>query len=301
MEHVCTVRLCGFCIGRHRWVLHSDWRRSQRGPSFLPRRVGPRFFRSSLPQVIVWRDGRSGADRGWRGRPLLDAQPARGTRAFNQELWYALTECLDRAASDDGVRCVLLTGSGRAFSAGQDLAEMADPSVFEGAEPGYERLMPTLEAFPKPLIAAVNGVGVGIGLTALLHCDMALISADARLKVPFMSLGVTTEAAASVLLPSVVGAQRAAEIIYTEPWIDAETAVADGLALRSVPAAELMDRARELAALVASKPLPSLVATKKLITAARIDAVRAARRRESAEFASLVSAMTNGSDGAGEV
>ena len=221
--------------------------------------------------------------------------------AFNQELWYALTECLDRAASDDGVRCVLLTGSGRAFSAGQDLAEMADPSVFEGAEPGYERLMPTLEAFPKPLIAAVNGVGVGIGLTALLHCDMALISADARLKVPFMSLGVTTEAAASVLLPSVVGAQRAAEIIDTEPWIDAETAVADGLALRSVPAAELMDRARELAALVASKPLPSLVATKKLITAARIDAVRAARRRESAEFASLVSAMTNGSDGAGEV
>ena len=67
--------------------------------------------------------------------------------AFNQELWYALTECLDRAASDDGVRCVLLTGSGRAFSAGQDLAEMADPSVFEGAEPGYERLMPTLEAY----------------------------------------------------------------------------------------------------------------------------------------------------------
>lgn len=203
--------------------------------------------------------------------------------AFNQDLWYALTDALDTAAVDDTVHCVVLTGAGRAFSAGQDLTEMADPSVFEDSEPGYEHLMPTLETFPKPLLAAVNGVGVGIGLTILLHCDMALIASDARLKVPFMSLGVTTEAAASLLLPATTGRQRAAEIIYTEPWLDAETAVADGLALRCVAPELLMQEANALAATVAAQPLASLMATKKLLNATRLDAVRGARRIDSSE------------------
>lgn len=212
--------------------------------------------------------------------------------AFNQQLWYALSDALVAAAEDDSIGCVVLTGAGRAFSAGQDLAEMADPSVFDDSEPGYEHLMPTLETFPKPLLAAVNGVGVGIGLTILLHCDMVLMASDARLKVPFMSLGVTTEAAASLLLPATVGRQRASEIIYTEPWIDAEAAVADGLALRSVAPELLMQEVDALAATVAAHPLASLMATKKLLNAARLDAVRDARARESAAFSDLVLTMT---------
>lgn len=214
--------------------------------------------------------------------------------AFDQELWCALTDSLSSAALDDDIRCVVLTGTGRAFSAGQDLTEMSEPSVFEGTEPGYERLMPVLETFPKPLLAAVNGVGVGIGVTILLHCDMVLIAHDARLRLPFMSLGVTTEAAASVLLPSVTGHQRAAEIIFTEPWIDADRAVADGLALRSVPAPELRAEITGLARAVAAQPLRSLIATKELLNAARIDAVRAARTRESAAFERLISGGVQG-------
>lgn len=214
--------------------------------------------------------------------------------AFNQELWYALAGALEHAAIDDDVRCVLLTGTGRAFSAGQDLGEMADPSVFEGQEPGYERLMPVLETFPKVLLVAVNGVGVGIGLTILLHCDIALISTDARLKVPFMSLGVTTEAASSLLLPATMGRQRAAEVLLTEPWITAEQAVADGLALRAVAPDQLMDETMELADQIGALPLAPLVATKLLLNEARVDAVRAARIRESAAFAELVSAMGPG-------
>jgi len=213
--------------------------------------------------------------------------------ALPTETVYGLAaNALDAAAVDDTVHCVLLTGSGRAFSAGQDLRELADLGTFEGNEPGYERLIVTLETFPKPLVAAVNGVGVGIGLTMLLHCDMALIASDARLKVPFMSLGVTTEAAASLLLPAVTGPQRAAEIIFTEPWIDAPTAVADGLALRVVAPEALMEQASALAATVAAQPPASLMATKKLLNAARLDAVRAARTRESAAFAELVATMT---------
>jgi len=212
--------------------------------------------------------------------------------AFNQELWYAAADALEDAAADDHVRCVLVTGNGRAFSAGQDLGEMADPTVFEGQEPGYQRYMPVLESFPKPIVAAVNGVGVGIGLTMLLHCDIVLMSDQARLKVPFISLGVTTEASASLLMPATMGWQRAAEVLFTEPWIDADQAVADGIALRAVPHDRLLDEARALAGHIGGLPLGPLLATKALMQAGRADAVAAARTREVAEFEHLVRAMT---------
>ncbi|HPU38332.1 MAG TPA: enoyl-CoA hydratase-related protein [Microthrixaceae bacterium] len=213
--------------------------------------------------------------------------------AFNQELWYATADALDQAAVDDAIRCVLITGTGRAFTAGQDLGEMADPSVFADQEPGYNRFMPALESFPKPVVAAVNGVGVGIGLTLLLHCDLVLMSDTARIKVPFISLGVTTEASASVMMPTVMGWQRAAEVLFTEPWITADQAVADGIALRAVPHDRLMEDATALARHVGALPLEPVMATKQLMLAGRLDAVRAARLRETAAFEVLVSAMLN--------
>ncbi|MCB1040085.1 MAG: enoyl-CoA hydratase/isomerase family protein [Acidimicrobiales bacterium] len=211
--------------------------------------------------------------------------------AFNQRLWYELTAALAEAAEDDDVRCVVLTGTGRGFCAGQDLGEMADPSVFADQEPGYQRLMPVLEAFPKPIVAAVNGIGVGIGLTMLLHCDLVLMARSARLKVPFLSLGVTTEASASVLMPEVLGWQRTAEVLFTEPWIDAEQAVADGIALRVVDDADLVDEARALATQIGAWPLGPVVETKQLLLAGRVDAVRSARLRELDAFERLVGAM----------
>lgn len=237
--------------------------------------------------------------------PVLIVEDSNGVRsltfnrpeslnAFNQALWGASAEALEEAAGDDSVRCVLLTGAGRAFSAGQDLAEMSDPSTFDGQVPGYQRFMPVLETFPKPIVAAVNGLGVGIGLTMLLHCDMVVMSDTARLKVPFISLGVTTEAAASVLMPATMGWQRAAEVLFTEPWIDAEQAVADGLALRSVPHDDLLDAAWSVAGRIGALPLGPVLATKRLLLAGRADAVRDARLREIAEFEDLVGALLEG-------
>lgn len=213
--------------------------------------------------------------------------------AFNQALWYALADALADASTNDTVHCVVVTGAGGAFTAGQDLAEMADPTVFENQEPGYRRLMPVVEEFPKPLLAAVNGVGVGIGLTLLLHCDLVLMGRGARLKAPFVSLGVTTEASASVLLPATVGWQRAAEILFTEPWIDAERAVELGIALRVVDDATVLDDTMALARSIATLPLGPLMTTKRMLVAGRIDAVRAARAREEAEFARLVGDAAN--------
>ena len=241
------------------------------------------------------------------GRGVLRVEDGDGVRvctfdrpdalnAFNQSLWLALTDALVDAAVDDDLRCVVLTGSGRAFTAGQDLTEMTDPSAFEGEEPGYNHLMPVLESFPKPLLAAVNGVGVGIGLTILPHCDLVLIADDARLKAPFISLGVTTEASASVLLPATMGWQRAAELLFTEPWLTADDAVERGLALRSVPADDLLDEAMALARGIGALPLAPLVATKRLLTAGRAEAVAAARQRELAEFPALVQALLDAAE-----
>lgn len=214
--------------------------------------------------------------------------------AFNQALWYAVARALTEAADDEDVSCVILTGAADSFTAGQDLGEMADTSVFQsGEEPGYRVLMPVLDVFPKPLLAAVNGVGVGIGLTILPHCDIVVIAEEARLKAPFASLGVTTEASASLMLPTVLGWQRAAELLFTEPWIDGPTAVEIGLALRCVPRSELLDHVVALGQQIAAFPLPSLMATKRLMVAGRVDAVRAARAREEAEFEVLVGAMAN--------
>jgi enoyl-CoA hydratase/carnithine racemase len=189
---------------------------------------------------------------------------------------------------------VVITGAGQAFSAGQDLAEMADPSSMgDGEEPGYRTFMPVLEAFPKPLLAAVNGVGVGIGLTMLPHCDLVLMSDEARLKVPFVSLGVTTEGSSSIMLPATIGWQNSAYVLFTEPWIDAEMAVSMGLAWRRYPADDLLDETLALAGQIAAMPVSSLVATKQLMLAGRLDAVRAARAREDVEFERLVGSPDN--------
>lgn len=214
--------------------------------------------------------------------------------AFNQALWYATADALEDAASDPSLGCVVLTGNGRAFTAGQDLSEMADTSTFKaGEEPGYRRLMPVLENFPKPLIAAVNGVGVGIGLTILPHCDLVFMAETARLKAPFCSLGVTTEASASLMLPKTIGWQEAAHLLFTEPWVDAAEAVRLGLAWKACAPEQLLDEAMAEARTIARMPVTSLIATKTLMLAARVDAVRAARAREDVEFGRLVGSPVN--------
>src|SRR6478736_1763938 len=119
--------------------------------------------------------------------------------ACNEALYDALTEGLLEAASDPGVAVVLLTGAGRAFCAGTDLVEMAarvmDPDHFVEGTHGFLGLIDALVAFPKPLVIAVNGLGLGIGATILGFADLVFMSTGAKLKCPFTSLAVAPEAA----------------------------------------------------------------------------------------------------------
>jgi enoyl-CoA hydratase/carnithine racemase len=150
--------------------------------------------------------------------------------------------------------------------------------------------MEALIAFPKPLVAAVNGAGVGLGLTMLLHCDLVLVSTRARLLAPFTTMGVAPEAASSYLLPRRMGAQRAAYAFLTSEWISAQDAVESGLAFASYEPDQLLPEAMRIAELIATKPLPSLIATKRLMREAEVDGVARARQLEGEAFAALLRA-----------
>jgi enoyl-CoA hydratase/carnithine racemase len=218
--------------------------------------------------------------------------------AFDTPLYHAVRDALREAADRDDLAVAVVTGAGRAFSAGQDLDERAAlgrtsdrPRGATGH--GFTSFLDAVMEFPKPLLAAVNGVGVGIGLTLLPHCDLVLVADTARLRGPFVQLGVVPEAAASVTLPAIMGRQRAAHLLFTGEWIDARAAVECGLAWRSCPPDRLLQETMAVAREIAAMPLASLVATKRLLQAGRDDMLRAARAREDDEFTALTGAPAN--------
>jgi enoyl-CoA hydratase/carnithine racemase len=214
--------------------------------------------------------------------------------AMNDELWDATRDALLGAQADPELRCVVLTGEGRAFTTGQDLNEMLAPIDHgDGELHGYRGLIGVLEEFDKVLLAAVNGLGVGFGATLLPYCDIVWMADDARLKVPFLPLGVTTEAAGSLLLPQRMGWQAAAHFVFTAGWLSADDAVACGLAWKVVPGPQLLDEVLATAREIGAQPVDSVQTTKRLMVAARLDAGRAARQREDAEFARMVGSQAN--------
>ena len=216
--------------------------------------------------------------------------------AFNEALYDATAEALDAAARDDTAAVVVITGTGRAFSAGQDLAEMqariTDPGFTPGRH-GFPGLIDALAGFPKPLICAVNGLGVGLGTTLLGFADLVFMAADARLKCPFTSLGVAPEAASSYLLPHLVGRQNAAWLLMSSEWIDATEALRMGLAWRVCEPETLLTETRHHAEVLAGKPLSSLIAVKQAMVEPTRAEIAAARAREDHYFADMMGAAAN--------
>jgi len=216
--------------------------------------------------------------------------------AFNEALYDETTQALLAAADDPGVAVVVITGAGRAFSAGADLVEMqaniTNPRENAG-EHAFFRMLDALAGFPKPLICAVNGVGVGIGATILGYADLAFMSAEARLKCPFTSLGVAPEAASSYLLPRQVGRQNAAWILMSSEWISAEEALEMGLVWKVCEPGDLLAETYRHANTLASKPIPSLIAVKTTMAAPLRRQIDAAIERETACFAELVGTAAN--------
>lgn len=216
--------------------------------------------------------------------------------AFDRAQYDALAAALASLDADSDVRVAVLTGAGGAFSSGQDLKEMTELaqqassgsiSTSSTAPSGFTVLLDALEVFSKPLIAAVNGVAVGIGMTLLPFCDLVLVAASARMRMPFSDLGVPPEAASSVTLPDLIGWQRAADLLLTGRWVDASEAVDLGLALRVVPDAELSTAVHTLATTIAAKSAYATRVIKETMMAGRGSRIREARAREERLYTSL--------------
>jgi enoyl-CoA hydratase/carnithine racemase len=217
--------------------------------------------------------------------------------AFNEALYHAAADALRAAEHDDAVAVVVFTGAGKSFCAGTDLLEMAE-TVDGTATPrdGFPAFVDTLQAFPKPLLAAVNGSAVGLGFTMLAHCDLVLVSDRARLLAPFTTMGVAPEAASSYLLPRRMGRQQASLSLFTSDWISPEQAVATGLAVQQCRPETLVEETVALATRIAAKSLASLMATKRLLLDAEHEGIERARLLENAAFAELL-ALPNARDG----
>jgi len=184
--------------------------------------------------------------------------------ALTAAMYAACAQALHAAQADQAVRAVLLSGEGAGFCAGNDLQEFLAGPQFTPAHPVME-LLRTLATFAKPLIAAVHGQAVGIGVTLLLHCDLVVAARGAQFSLPFVALGLVPEAGSSLLLPRLIGQQRAAELLFLGQPLDAADARHLGLVNRVVEEAALLDEARKLARAVAQQPAGALAATRRLL------------------------------------
>lgn len=217
--------------------------------------------------------------------------------AFTSLDYHELEAGLATAASDHETRAVVLTGTGRAFSAGADRSLVdgtATAAEMDAAGTEFARLLERLVTFDTPLFAAVNGLAVGFGATILLHCDLVVMAESARLRFPFTALGIVPEAGSSGLLATRTRGADGVWAMLSSEWIDADGAVEMGVAWRAVPDGELRDRTHEAAATVAALDPRAVAATKRLLTAGRAEVCRAAMERETAEMAQLLERRADG-------
>lgn len=196
--------------------------------------------------------------------------------AITMAMYTAMAEALDAANADPAVRAVLMTGQPGIFTSGNDLEDFMQRPPGSGSDnvesPPF-RFMKALAGCGKPVVAAVTGAAIGIGTTLLLHCDLVYVSDEARLAMPFVSLGLVPEFGSSLLAPLVMGYVRAAEkILLGEPFTGAE-AVELGIANAVLPAAEVAPHARRMAERFNALPPGAVRDTKKLLRRGREQAV----------------------------
>ena len=203
--------------------------------------------------------------------------------ALTAGMYLAATQALRDAEKDEGVRVVLFRGEGDSFCAGNDLEDFAAHPPVEEDAPVFQ-FLDTASRATKPYVAAVHGSAVGIGTTLLLHCELVYAAEDARFALPFTRLGLVPEFASSYLLPLVAGYHRAAELLLLGEPFDAAKADAAGFLTRVLPAADVLNAAREAARTLASLPAKSVQRTKALMRGAHAAAVQARMKAEIEEF-----------------
>ncbi|MBS8240188.1 crotonase [Marinobacter lipolyticus] len=206
--------------------------------------------------------------------------------ALTRAMYRQLGEEIARAAADPSVNAIVLSGDGGVFTAGNDLDDFRARAMDENPQPSAGlAFIETLMACDTPVIAAVEGLAIGIGTTLLLHCDLVIAGRSARFKTAFVDLGLVPEAASTVTMPLHLGARKSAELLLMGDTLDGEEARECGLVSRTVADGEALAQALAQAERLAAKPRDALVASKRLLKAPWREMVREALERERTVFA----------------
>ena len=184
--------------------------------------------------------------------------------ALTRAMYDAMSDALARADREAAVKVVVMTGTGDSFTSGNDIADFA-PRPSDGGEKSSHRFLRMISGVQKPVVAGVNGLAVGIGVTMLLHCDLVYASDTATFQMPFVDLGLVPEAGSSLLLPRLVGHQRAAELLLLGTRFNAAQAYELGLVNGVVADGEVPARVDAVARTIAAKPGASVRLTKALL------------------------------------
>ncbi len=189
--------------------------------------------------------------------------------SFNREMALEFQDALDRCCAP-GIRCVLITGAGKGFSAGQDLAEAADP-----AGPGMERILAEhynpivrrIRALEKPVVAAVNGVAAGAGANIALCCDVVVAAASASFLQAFSKIGLIPDSGGTFFLPRLIGWQKASALMLLAEKIDAAEAERLGMVYKVFADDHFAENARRIARFLAEMPTRGLALAKQALQA----------------------------------
>jgi len=222
---------------------------------------------------------------------IVEMDRPEALNAFNGQLMDDLADAFLEATADSQVKVLVLTGAGRAFSAGADLKEMGNAPG--NPKHGFAGLLDAIIDFPKPFFVAVNGIGAGIGATICGLADFAYMAREARLRCPFSTLGLTAEAGSTYLLPRLMGRQRATWFLLAAEWMSGDECAQTGLVMEALPLPELMPRVMTQARKLAALPLASMVKTKQLIMDPLREQIRASCVAENAGLAALVGGPAN--------
>ncbi|MFA3917418.1 enoyl-CoA hydratase [Ruegeria hyattellae] len=206
--------------------------------------------------------------------------------AITNDMYRTMIAALQEAAEDTAIRVVLIRGAGGIFTSGNDVNAFAEAA--KGGDFAAAQFLEAIIGFPKPIVAQVEGLAIGIGTTMLLHCDLIYAAEETKFRLPFVNLGLVPEAGSSYLLPRLVGQAKAAELILTGRMFDAKEALSDGLINAVLPAAEVAQAAEAAAEALTKQPPVAMAKSKALLRASSTGTLMDRVNEELVEFASGV-------------
>lgn len=195
--------------------------------------------------------------------------------SFNREMALRMQDLLDQCSNDDNIRAIVITGSGKAFCAGQDLKEVTTPELNPGfrkiLEEHYNPIIERLRNIEKPILAAVNGVAAGAGANIALACDIVVASESASFIQAFSKIGLIPDSAGTFFLPRLIGFQKASALMMLGDKVSAQEAYNMGMIYKFFPVSLFEEEVHKLAITLSEMPTHALALTKKLLNRSMIN------------------------------